>query len=90
MALSFCLGFFLKSTLNESSEHEMNKKQPMNTPEIKMVTGIGGIFFKSKEPEKLKEWYKTHLGFNTNQFGCRFEFQTNTEPSQQMGIQWTF
>ncbi len=26
------------------------------------VTGIGGVFFKSKNPEKLKEWYVKHLG----------------------------
>ncbi len=26
------------------------------------VLGIGGIFFRSKDPEKLAEWYKEHLG----------------------------
>ncbi len=29
---------------------------------MKRVTGIGGVFFKSKNPEKLKEWYVKHLG----------------------------
>lgn len=29
---------------------------------MKKVTGIGGIFFKCKDPEKMKEWYKTNLG----------------------------
>ncbi|NPD89990.1 MAG: VOC family protein [Asgard group archaeon] len=29
---------------------------------MKRVTGIGGIFFKSEDPEKLKEWYAKHLG----------------------------
>lgn len=28
---------------------------------MKRVTGIGGIFFKSGDPKKLKEWYKKHL-----------------------------
>jgi glyoxylase I family protein len=28
------------------------------------VTGIGGIFFRAKDPEKLSEWYKKHLGIN--------------------------
>jgi len=28
---------------------------------MKRVTGIGGVFFKSKDPEKLKEWYVKHL-----------------------------
>ncbi|MAG55935.1 MAG: glyoxalase [Planctomycetes bacterium] len=29
---------------------------------MKRVTGIGGIFFKSKDPGSLKSWYETHLG----------------------------
>jgi predicted enzyme related to lactoylglutathione lyase len=26
------------------------------------VTGIGGIFFKAKDPKQLMEWYEQHLG----------------------------
>ena len=26
------------------------------------VTGIGGVFFKAKDPGKLMSWYTTHLG----------------------------
>ena len=36
------------------------------------VTGIGGIFFKSKDPNAAKEWYSKHLGLNTDQWGCTF------------------
>jgi len=28
---------------------------------MKRVTGIGGVFFKAKDPAKLKEWYDKHL-----------------------------
>jgi len=38
----------------------------------KRVTGLGGIFFKTKDPSKVKEWYKTHLGLNTDKYGCTF------------------
>ncbi len=34
---------------------------------MKKVTGIGGIFFKCKDPNKMKEWYKIHLGLNTTE-----------------------
>ena len=34
----------------------------------KRVTGIGGLFFKTDDPEKLKKWYKTHLDFNVDDF----------------------
>jgi len=29
---------------------------------MKRVTGIGGIFFKAQDPEKLKAWYQEHPG----------------------------
>jgi predicted enzyme related to lactoylglutathione lyase len=31
----------------------------------KRVTGIGGVFFKSSDPKKIKEWYHKHLGIET-------------------------
>ena len=33
------------------------------------VTGIGGIFFKAKDPEALREWYRVHLGINILEWG---------------------
>lgn len=27
------------------------------------VTGIGGVFFRSPDPERFATWYRTHLGF---------------------------
>lgn len=29
---------------------------------MKRITGIGGIFFKAKDPEKMAAWYRKHLG----------------------------
>jgi predicted enzyme related to lactoylglutathione lyase len=29
---------------------------------MKRVTGIGGIFFKSENPQQLYDWYEKHLG----------------------------
>ena len=36
------------------------------------VTGVGGFFFKSENPNLLREWYKRHLGLDTNEYGCTF------------------
>lgn len=36
------------------------------------VTGIGGVFFKTKDPAAVKDWYNKHLGLNTDQWGCTF------------------
>lgn len=38
----------------------------------KRVTGIGGVFFKTKDPDAIKDWYKNHLGLDTNPYGCTF------------------
>ncbi len=39
------------------------------------VTGIGGVFFKTTDVEKTKNWYKKHLGFNTDAWGSTFKWQ---------------
>ncbi len=33
------------------------------------VTGIGGIFFKAKDPESLRDWYRQHLGIKLEAWG---------------------
>ncbi len=38
----------------------------------KRVTGIGGFFFKTKDPDNIKAWYKTHLGIPTDNYGWSF------------------
>jgi glyoxylase I family protein len=32
------------------------------------VTGIGGFIFRSKDPEKLADWYKKNLGIDRNKW----------------------
>jgi len=32
---------------------------------MKRVTGLGGIFFKAKDPKALYEWYRKHLGIES-------------------------
>src|SRR5438874_13131837 len=36
---------------------------------MKRVTGIGGIFFKAKDPKTLRAWYKRHLGIDVQEWG---------------------
>ena len=33
------------------------------------VTGIGGIFFKAKDPKALQDWYIRHLGIEPDDLG---------------------
>jgi predicted enzyme related to lactoylglutathione lyase len=55
---------------------------------MKKVTGIGGIFFKCKNPQQMREWYKTHLGFDTNDYGATFEWGEGVEFAPKGATQW--
>lgn len=56
---------------------------------MKKVTGIGGIFFKTKDPEKMKDWYSTNLGLVTNEYGSVFEFRNSDEPKKKGYSVWS-
>lgn len=53
------------------------------------VTGIGGVFFKSTDPAKLNEWYKTNLGFETDQYGAGFNWWETADSTKQGFTQWS-
>jgi predicted enzyme related to lactoylglutathione lyase len=53
------------------------------------VTGIGGIFFKCQDPEKMKEWYKTHLGFDIQPYGAKFEWRQGADPAVKGYTLWS-
>ncbi|MEX0813473.1 MAG: VOC family protein [Chitinophagales bacterium] len=56
---------------------------------MKRATGIGGIFFKCKDPDKIKAWYKKHLGLNTDQYGTSFEWRQADAPEKKGFLQWS-
>lgn len=51
------------------------------------VTGIGGIFFKTKDPNSVKNWYNKHLGLDTDQWGCTFWWKD--ENGNKCSTQWS-
>jgi predicted enzyme related to lactoylglutathione lyase len=56
---------------------------------MKRVTGIGGIFFKSKDPVKMNEWYGKHLGLKTNAYGSVFEWKQAEAPEKKGFTTWS-
>ncbi len=56
---------------------------------MKRVTGIGGIFFKCKDPEKLKSWYEKHLDFKTDDYGGAFEWRQKSDPEKSGYTAWS-
>lgn len=58
---------FFVFAVPEFSYAEPNHAKQKNAAEEstkQQVTGIGGLFFRSSNPESLSEWYETHLGVN--------------------------
>lgn len=76
---AFCSGFALNTFITT-----LNKNNSM-----KRVTGIGGIFFKCKDPKKIREWYQTHLGLNTNEYGSVFEWHQGADNTKKGFTQWS-
>lgn len=77
---AFFLGFAIApDNKNESKSEDLMKK----------VTGIGGVFFKCKDPERVKEWYSTHLGMDTDEYGTSFEWRQGDDPSKYGFTQWS-
>ncbi|MCD6068260.1 MAG: hypothetical protein K0S33_3086 [Bacteroidetes bacterium] len=80
IATSFCFGFAFKTILT---------KQPEDAAKLKKVTGIGGIFFKCRDPKAMREWYKTNLGLSTNQYGSVFEWYQGADSTKKGFTQWS-
>ena len=59
---------------------------------MERVLGIGGIFFKANDTEKLAEWYRKHLGLQVEDWGG-VSFQegasANLSPRRQSHIVWS-
>lgn len=55
---------------------------------MKKVTGIGGIFFKCDDPQKMKGWYAHHLGLPVNEHGTLFRWRDADDPSKPGTTVW--
>jgi len=67
---------------NQKTEQNMDNDKPR-------VTGVGGIFFKSENPDELKTWYEKNLGLNTDQWGTNFEWYQGRDSSKKGFTQWS-
>ncbi len=53
---------------------------------MKRVTGIGGIFFKADDPERLATWYRTHLGIAIETSASYALFRRRDEADDAMTV----
>ncbi len=57
---------------------------------MKKVTGIGGIFFKSQDPDSLRQWYRAHLGIEADgSNGAAFPWREADNTEQEGVTLWS-
>jgi len=74
LATTFFLGFAFNT---------ITTPETINNNHMKKVTGIGGVFFKCKNPKKMTEWYQKHLGLETNPYGATFEWYESPDSTKK-------
>lgn len=82
-------------TTNNNNDTKINKTEKPKQMETAMndttpkVTGIGGIFFRSKNPKETREWYGKNLGLAIDDFGSPFEFRNANKPEEINYLRWS-
>ena len=76
----FGLGYALSSAISAPSDEK---------PKMKRVTGIGGIFFKCKDPIAVREWYGLHLGLTITPYGSTFAWFQGADSTKNGYTQWS-
>lgn len=79
-------------TKNNNMSDSTNDPAQMGTAEndtTPKVTGIGGIFFFSENPNETRDWYSKNLGLEVNEYGSSFEFRNANRPDEINYLQWS-
>ena len=74
--------------VKEDSQEETKSATIMTKDSTPRVTGIGGIFFRSKDPKATNEWYGKHLGLAIDDYGSPFEFRNANDPEEINYLRW--
>ncbi|HKF51604.1 MAG TPA: VOC family protein [Candidatus Acidoferrales bacterium] len=79
MAACFAFGMMVQAKRNAKADANKDVR----------VTGIGGVFFKANDSEKLAAWYREHLGIDFQSYGGnafhQFEWLEKDNPSKTGG-----
>ena len=70
--------------------HEENKTIPSSEADsTPRVTGVGGIFFYSENPEETQKWYTENLGIKITDWGSSsFDTRDLDKPEKINSLEW--
>ncbi|MFT6992436.1 MAG: putative enzyme related to lactoylglutathione lyase [Paraglaciecola sp.] len=70
-------------------EIKTNTDKSVSNDTIPKVTGVGGIFFYSDNPQETNRWYSHNLGIEINDWGSSsFESRNVNKPEEVNSLQW--
>lgn len=78
-----------EKTIDMKEQNNNTENIPSTNDTTPKVTGIGGIFFFSDNPPKIKEWYAKNLGVEVNEWGSSFESRNANRPDEINYLQWS-
>lgn len=62
----------------------------MSKKKLSRVTGLGGLFFKAKDPKALGDWYRDRLGLPVEDWGgCVFPWREEGNPKKKGQTVWS-
>ena len=56
--------------------------------QMERVNGIGGVFFKARDPKKMAAWYRDHLGIQSRGGYADFLWREKDQPDQIGHTAW--
>ena len=89
------LGSLLLISVCAKGGQEVQSPQPERSkPPVKMerrgrILGIGGVFFKSGNPDQMREWYSKHLGLADKGGGVMLPWREQDDPQKEHVTVWT-
>ncbi|MBO6515765.1 MAG: VOC family protein [Bacteroidia bacterium] len=83
IAIGYGIHWFTKGATSIKNDTPAQVEQESNR-----VNGIGGIFFKTEDPNRLKQWYSKHLGLNVDDYGTNFEWRHASDSTQKGFTLW--
>lgn len=52
------------------------------------VTGLGGVFFRCDDPSGIRDWYRKHLGIESEEYGFPFMWRELDRPEKRGYSVW--
>jgi len=58
-------------------------------PQMERVTGIGGVFFKARDPARMEAWYRENLGIQIQDGHAEFAACAAGQPTETARTVWS-